>query len=358
MRSLELALALALLLLCAGRLCGGSSTTAAPAGAVLQYLQSESSALSGAQQSITQFLHSKRIPVGGLPRSMRRVEEGSKGNRLRIAVSAPDNNLECRISLGRAPIGRKCVSPCGCTGSQQWIQFAELNRLRRKEPSQWTKCQTCQQTFDYSMISQHGGVTGNVISAMLDNVALLRASLAAALSALAFTFSFNKLAMRFLVSRALWQQYPKWVKLLHLPLVLKFWGLKIVGQYFWAQYLTAEGQALEWLSDLETTVIEPRLPAENQPAAGQSGENEEEEEGEDDEEGEEEGEEEKAGRGVEEARAGGASSPALARGSGVAAIAPVAAAAQRHADNSRGAEEEDEEDEGDDEDEDGDEEDE
>lgn len=344
--SLEFAF-LALLLLCA-RTCGGSSTTAAPGGAVLQYLQSESSALSAAQQSITQFLHSKRIPVGGLPRSMRRVEEGSsKGDRLRIAVSTPENNLECRISLGRAPIGRKCVSPCGCTGSQQWIQFAELNRLRRKEPSQWAKCQTCQQTFDYSMISQHGGVTGNVISAMLDNVTLLRGALATTLSALAVTFSFNKLALRFLVSRALWQQYPKWVKLLHMPLVLKFWGLKIVGQYCWAQYLHLEGQALEWLSDLETTVIEPRLPAENQPAAGRGREDDEEEDEED------EDEDEKVGAGAGELRDGARGERAAAnppsRTAGVAiSLAPTAA--QKHAGDSRRASDDDEDEEEDEED--------
>ena len=30
-----------------------------------------------------------------------------------------------------------------CSGSSQWIQFTELNRLRRKDPDQWKICQVC-----------------------------------------------------------------------------------------------------------------------------------------------------------------------------------------------------------------------
>lgn len=230
---------------------------------ILHYLQSESSALSSAQQSIQSFLQSKKIPVGGLPGSLRKKGNSDKESKLRIALSTKDNNLECRIALGRAPIGRKCVSPCGCTGSQQWIQFSELNRLRRKEPTQWTKCQTCQQTFDYSMISTHGGVAGNVVSMMLDNVQYLRASVVAVTLILGYLMSFGSLFLRFLTSRWWWQQYPKWVKIVNLPLVLKFWGGKIVLQYAFGLYLQAESRLTETLSDLETSIIEPKLPVEN-----------------------------------------------------------------------------------------------
>lgn len=245
-----------------------TTSTSTSASGVLQYLQTESAALATAQQSVQSFLQSKQIPVGGLPRSLRKdSNDGEQLNKLRVALSTKDNNLECRIALGRAPIGRKCVSPCGCTGSQQWIQFSELNRLRRKEPTQWVKCQTCQQNFDYSMISTHGGVAGNAVSLLLDNVKVLRISLASASIILAWATSLHALAMRFFTSRAFWQQYPSWSKVLNLPLVLKFWGAKLVLQYLWGLYLKAEGALTETLSDLETALIEPRLPVDNSPLA-------------------------------------------------------------------------------------------
>jgi len=243
-------------------LCVSESTSSTTAPVVLQYLQSESGALSSAQQTIHSFLQSKRIPVGGIPRSLCKSGEGSQ-TKLRIALSTKLNNLECRIALGRAPLGRVCVSPCGCTGSQQWIQFSELNRLRRKEPSQWTKCQTCQQAFDYSIISTHGGVTGNAVSLLLDNVKYLRASIVIATLILGYAASANMLVMRFLTSRWFWQQYPKWVKIVNLPLVLKFWGGKLAAQYLYGIYLKGETHLLEMLAELETNIIEPRLPAEN-----------------------------------------------------------------------------------------------
>jgi hypothetical protein len=61
----------------------------------------------------------------------------SKPRKVKVALSREDNNLECRVALGRAPVGKKLIAPCGCTGSQEWVQFAELNRLRRREPLQW-----------------------------------------------------------------------------------------------------------------------------------------------------------------------------------------------------------------------------
>jgi len=121
-------------------------------------------------------------------------------------VSTEENNLECRVALGRAPLGSKCIAPCGCTGSSQWIQFAELNRLRRKEPSQWKICQTCQQPFEYTAIASHGGFKGGIISTMLDNHTLLRISIIGS-SLLITTFSpLGSLGLRFLLSGLFWKQ--------------------------------------------------------------------------------------------------------------------------------------------------------
>ena len=143
------------------------------------------------------------------------------------------------------------------------------------------------------MISSHGGVAGNMVSLLLDNVKLLRLSLIGLTLGIGYAFSFNMLAMRFFTSRVFWQQYPKWVKIVNLPLVLKFWGGKIVLQYLYGFYLHVEGLLLEQLAELETTLIEPNLPAENEekksesnqrsdPAEDDEGEEEDNDAGEDD----------------------------------------------------------------------------
>ena len=100
-------------------------------------------------------------------------------NNVEIALSTSKNNYDCRISFDKVlthsliycinylltytfkvPIGHKCIAPCGCTGSGKWIQFSELNRLRRKEPLQWITCQTCQQKFNYNSLMVYGGIQG------------------------------------------------------------------------------------------------------------------------------------------------------------------------------------------------------
>jgi hypothetical protein len=66
-------------------------------------------------------------------------------------------------------------------------------------------------------------------------------------------------------------QYPQWSKLLHLPLALKFWGLKVLAQYGWERYVQWERDCVTArLADLETRLIEERLPVpENDPPSTQ-----------------------------------------------------------------------------------------
>lgn len=115
---------------------------------ILSFLQSEASMLSSAQHSIGSFLRSKKIPVGNTPGSLRPLMTLDT-RRLLVAMSRKNNTIECRVALGRAPLGSKLIAPCGCTGSSRWIQFSELNRLRRKDPDQWKACPTCMQRYDY-----------------------------------------------------------------------------------------------------------------------------------------------------------------------------------------------------------------
>ena len=85
------------------------------------------------------------------------------------------------------------------------MQFAELNRLRRLEPSQWTVCQTCRRRFDYSVVQMYGGVVGNLVSGALDNLASVRIAALVALSLLGYLLRVGSLAMRVLTSTAFWQ---------------------------------------------------------------------------------------------------------------------------------------------------------
>eukprot|EP00600_Ochromonadales_sp_CCMP1393_P000009 CAMPEP_0174977770 /NCGR_PEP_ID=MMETSP0004_2-20121128/13794_1 /TAXON_ID=420556 /ORGANISM="Ochromonas sp., Strain CCMP1393" /LENGTH=85 /DNA_ID=CAMNT_0016228991 /DNA_START=744 /DNA_END=1001 /DNA_ORIENTATION=+ len=66
---------------------------------------------------------------------------------------------------------------------------------------------------------------------------------------------------RVLTSKALWQKFPQWSKLTHLPLALKFWVVKILLQFVSEKYAQVERNVLlSYLADLETNLIEENLP--------------------------------------------------------------------------------------------------
>jgi hypothetical protein len=168
--------------------------------------------------------------------------------------------MECRVSLGRAPIGSKCLAPCGCIGSQQWIQFSVLNRLRRKDPEQWQYCQTCQQKFNYDILYKHGGVYGNLLSYFLDNLKTFRPLIFIFGLMVLKIVQFDSLVKRFLVSKLFWSQYPRWGKLVHFPILLQYWGARCLIAMLMKNYSDFEKNIILLLSDYETSLIEPNLP--------------------------------------------------------------------------------------------------
>ena len=174
------------------------------------YLHNEALALSEAQQQISSFLISKNIPIKSLniPREERkRLSALAEKSKSRVCVSKEENEVECRISLDRVDIGKKCIAPCGCGGSQRWIQFSEFNRLRRKEPSKWVTCQTCQQKFDYSILSEQSiDVKTALLSTMLDKPVIIRSILAASFLMASVLLSLDKVVLRLVTSRFFWQR--------------------------------------------------------------------------------------------------------------------------------------------------------
>ena len=225
----------------------------------MNYIERETTILTNSQHTVAEFLRQKNIPLGlnskhgGVALSVRK--------KLLVAVSSLQNPIDCRVTLGKAPIGAKCVAPCGCSGSQKWIQFLVLNKLRRRDPDQWKVCRTCQQPFDYSVVQKYGSVGGNILTLLLDNVALLRILSFTLISALLFATDSYTWLLRLITSQSFWRLYPKWSRVVHFPFVFQLWGGKIALQYLAQAYTACERRALSWLADWESRLVEARLPA-------------------------------------------------------------------------------------------------
>lgn len=206
MNSVAWLLLICVLLNCLCCTCSTSSVGSVQQQQTLQYLQGEISALSAAQQQIASFLRNKRISIGLPVRSFIDAARSENGVQSRIAVSTEDNMIECRVSLGKAPVGAKCVAPCACTGSQKWVQFSELNRLRRKDPEQWTVCRTCLQRFDYQLFDREAGLAAHALGYALDHRGAVRAACLVAITGLLSLLPVHRWAARLLTSRALWMK--------------------------------------------------------------------------------------------------------------------------------------------------------
>jgi hypothetical protein len=173
----------------------------------LKFLEDEIYSTAENQQIIKNNLHQKLIPIGLKPNSLRAQSKKKVDVKSRIIVSTESNNVECRIALGKAPIGSKCVAPCSCSGSQKWIQFSELNKLRRNDPKQWQTCQTCQQKFEYDIFSIYGGLSANLIGHILDSKEILRSIILASLLVFSYFVSLGNILNRVLTSRIFWLQF-------------------------------------------------------------------------------------------------------------------------------------------------------
>ncbi|RYY84942.1 hypothetical protein EON63_08260, partial [archaeon] len=175
---------------------------------ILNYLQREQTAVTMAQSQIVQFLHNKKISIGQEP-NMQSSNQSPQGKleslRSRIAISTAEHPIECRITLDTATENSICIAPCGCTGSQKWVQFSVFNKLRRREPKQWKTCQTCRQPYIYDLLQAQSDLEANTLGLLLDHMYIVRAGLLLSALAMSYTLQLPALVQRFLVSRAFWQ---------------------------------------------------------------------------------------------------------------------------------------------------------
>ena len=99
-----------------------------------------------------------------------------------------------------------------------------------------------------------------MISSILDNPKIFRIALGGMVGLLFYFLSIGNLLIKFSVSRFFWQLYPKWSRIVNLPLVLKFWGGKVLFQYLFERYLFVEKLIAKSLTEIESSIIEERLP--------------------------------------------------------------------------------------------------
>ena len=108
---------------------GGGVVDSAPA---LDWLNKESHQLTEHRKNLETYLTKKGIPIG---RSILQRNLSSPtiiSDRARFALSTNENDLHCRVSLDKVPIGRVAVAPCRCVGTNEVcvIFFRILNIYR------------------------------------------------------------------------------------------------------------------------------------------------------------------------------------------------------------------------------------
>lgn len=174
---------------------------------VINWLRQQQLEVSMAQSNLVQRLRDYGIPVG-LPPGSRPLQEKDEADDItkRVTVCTRSNPIECRVALGRAQLGRICVSPCQCTGSQKWVQFSVLNKLRRKDPQTWVTCPTCRTPYRFDLLYSNADAKTSVLSAVLDNLNVLRSAMAIILMSAVVWSHLPAFIMRILVSRAFWQK--------------------------------------------------------------------------------------------------------------------------------------------------------
>lgn len=166
------------------------------------FLQSELQHCAESQKEITQFLKIRKVLTGPMDSNKNKSPADFSS---RIITSTKDNEVICRVTLDKAPIGSKCIAPCSCTGSQKWVQFSVINKLRRKDPKQWSICQTCREPLMFKNFVAFGGLSGSLIAFIMDYLKYVRIAFGIILTLLGYYMSIFGFLKQFLVSKAFWQ---------------------------------------------------------------------------------------------------------------------------------------------------------
>ena len=202
----------------------------------------------------------------------------------------------CMISFDAEP-NTKVVAPLG---NPNWISVSALNRLRRNDPSKvepmWhSQYAILQSWFDteseYSIL-QHVGIQGFLLNALLQGV---RLHMALAFSLVVITILcipiIEYVVNRVLVSGLLWSRWASWGRFVHAALPLKLLIGQVSYKFIAGRFLQLVEIVKQRLVELESQILEQRIPLTVGPGSEVVEEEEEEEEdlatwGQDGEEGE------------------------------------------------------------------------
>lgn len=161
----------------------------------------------------------------------------------------------------------KVVAPLG---TQQWISLSALNRLRRTDPTKVEPMWHSQyaillgwfgQNSEYSLWKDVG-LTGLILSVILDQPIVLRSLLGCALLTVVLVVLpiLEFLVHKVLISPAFWNQWPTWGRIAHAALPLKLLLAQMAYKGVARMCLTLERKVRDVLIDMESSFLEGALP--------------------------------------------------------------------------------------------------
>jgi len=165
-----------------------------------------------------------------------------------------------------AQINTKVIAPLNST---EWITLKLLNQMRRTDPSKvegmwFDKYSILRSWFDpsseYSVL-QHTGVEGFLLHNLLQGSRLNYVmAMAMIISSIIFLPLLEYIVNRFLVSSFVWSSWFSWARFVHAAFPFKFLMGQIVFKMLAVVYFRLVGFVKERLIDLESELLESRLP--------------------------------------------------------------------------------------------------
>ena len=154
--------------------------------------------------------------------------------------------------------------------SDQWISLSALNRLRRTDPtkvepmwhSQYNILQGWFGSHSPYSLGHHVGMTGLILSLLLDRAIVLRTMMGFTLALLALVCLpvLEWAVHKCLISAAFWNQWPTWGRIAHAALPLKLLLAQMAYKSLARVLSSLEMKVRDVLVDMESTLLEETLP--------------------------------------------------------------------------------------------------
>jgi hypothetical protein len=188
------------------------------------------------------------------------------------AISTRKDPKYCLIAYANAEEGAKCIAPIqpkdGVT-PDSWITMANLNRLRRNDPTKvvglWNnKYDVLYSWFapasEFSLL-QHVGPTGVLLNTLLnDKILPLVVGLCVLFTVVLFMPIIEYLVNRILVSAWVWNNWVKWARFTRLGFPFRLMVGRIVVNYLGKGFRNLVKAVKEYLVEIECAILEETIP--------------------------------------------------------------------------------------------------